>query len=106
MLQIARFATAVRWKMAGEFGAAGAEKARKDHKVSNKYAGGQLTDPGRWEVSGFVFVPRFEALGGYNARAYAYSSQVKGRIVAASVDGAKDKAQYTCSDGSCNFIQH
>lgn len=52
-------------------------------------------------VSGFVLEPRFDVLGGYNSRAYAYSRQVKGRIVAAPVDSAKDKAQYTCSEGSC-----
>lgn len=33
----------------------------------------------------------------YNARAYAYPCQVKSRIVATPVDGAKDKAQNTCS---------
>lgn len=58
------------------------------------------------EVSGFVLVLRFDVLSGYNARAYAYSCQVKGHIVTAPVDGAKDKAQYTCSEGTCIFIQH
>lgn len=57
-------------------------------------------------VSGFVLVLKFVCWSGYNARAYAYSCQVKGRIVTAPVDGAKDKAQYTCSEGSCIFVQH
>ena len=97
VLRLVRSATAITWKNTPELRAVGTDEARKDDKVSDKYACGQLTDSGSsqrlWIKGGFW-------VGG-NARAYAYSCQVKSRVVTFLIDGAEVDTYYTCREGPC-----